>query len=251
MKITFIGSGSAFTTNNYHSNILVTSNNKNLLVDCGSDARFALKDAGYSYTDIDSIFVSHLHADHIGGLEWLGLTNKFVSLQHKRPKIISHKNVLNTLWQHCLSGGMETIDTELATLETFFMPQYLDYPGGFKWENVDFQLVKTYHVRNNHQLMDSYGLFFTNGRKHVFLTTDTRLVFEEFLPYYEQSDIIFHDCETQVNKSDVHAHYSELVLLPPEIKNKMWLYHYNTGDLPDSKKDGFLGFVKKGQKFEF
>jgi ribonuclease BN (tRNA processing enzyme) len=94
MKITFIGSGSAFTTNNYHSNILITSNNKNLLIDCGSDARFALKEAGYSFNDIDGIFVSHLHADHIGGLEWLGLTNKFVSPEHRRPQIISHKKCI-------------------------------------------------------------------------------------------------------------------------------------------------------------
>jgi hypothetical protein len=31
----------------------------------------------------------------------------------------------------------------------------------------------------------------------------------------------------------------------------MWLYHYNTGDLPDAKNDGFLGYVQKGQIFEF
>jgi ribonuclease BN (tRNA processing enzyme) len=135
---------------------------------------------------------------------------------------------------------METIDTELANLETFFAPQYLDYPGGFKWENIDFQLVKTVHVRSNHHLVDSYGLYFTEGGNKIFITTDTTLVFEEFLPYYEQSDVIFHDCETQVNKSGVHAHYSELVLLPPSVKNKMWLYHYNTGDLPDCQKDGFF-----------
>lgn len=99
--------------------MLITSNDKHLLIDCGSDARFALKDAGYSYKDIHSVYVSHLHADHVGGLEWLGLTNKFASLEHRRPVLIAHKNLLNTLWTHCLSGGMETLETELATLETF------------------------------------------------------------------------------------------------------------------------------------
>ncbi|MEM7589467.1 MAG: ribonuclease Z, partial [Myxococcota bacterium] len=28
-------------------------------------------------------------------------------------------------------------------------------------------------------------------------------------------------------------------------------YHYNSGKLPDAKKDGFLGFVKRGQVFDF
>lgn len=251
MKITFIGSGSAFTTNNYHSNILVTSNNKNFLIDCGSDARFALRDAGYEYTDIDSIYISHLHADHIGGLEWIGFANKFVSLGQKRPVMMAHKNILNILWERCLSGGMETIDSELATLETFFTPKYLSYPGGFKWENIDFQLVKTTHVISNNNLMDSYGLYFTDGNKKIFLTTDTTLTLEEFLPYYEQSDVIFHDCETQSAKSGVHSHYTELKLLPLNIKSKIWLYHYNSGDLPNAQMDGFLGYAQKGQIFEF
>ena len=42
-----------------------------------------------------------------------------------------------------------------------------------------------------------------------------------------------------------------LATLAPEIKNKMWLYHYNPGPLPNAEKDGFLGFVKKSSLFEF
>jgi len=44
MKIKFIGVGSAFTTPDYYQpNILITARTgKKLLLDCGSDARFAL-----------------------------------------------------------------------------------------------------------------------------------------------------------------------------------------------------------------
>ena len=251
MKITFIGSGSAFTTNNYHSNILITSNNKNLLIDCGSDARLALKDLGYSHQDIESIYVSHLHADHIGGLEWMGLANRFASQKPKRPIIIAHKNILNDLWSNSLSGGMRTLEEEMATLDTFFQPKYLDYPGDFTWENIHFQLVKTLHVKSNHKVLDSYGLFLTFNNNKIFITTDTILLLEEFSPYYEKSDLIFHDCELLKYKSNVHTHYSDLTALPLSIKNKMWLYHYNTEKLPDAQSDGFLGFVQKRQIFEF
>ena len=27
---------------------------------------------GLGYADIDAVYISHLHADHVGGLEWLG-----------------------------------------------------------------------------------------------------------------------------------------------------------------------------------
>ena len=250
MKMTFIGSGAAFTSNNYHSNILIESNDKKLLIDCGSDARFALRDLGYSYKDIDSIYISHIHADHSGGLEWLGFSRKF-DASCTKPYLIAHENILNNLWEHSLSAGMQTLDAESATLATYFIPQYLDHTRGFQWENINFELVKTVHVKNNHHLVDSYGLFFNVNDKRIFLTTDTRMAFDQFLPYYEQSNIIFHDCETQNTPSAVHAHYNELIKLPLNIKNKMWLYHYNSGMLPNAQDDGFLGFVQKGQAFLF
>ncbi len=249
MKIVFIGSGAAFTSNNYHSNILIQLNNKNLLLDCGSDARFALRDSGYCFRDIDSIYISHIHADHVGGLEWIGFTRKFDPAASKLPNIISHRNILDNLWEHSLSAGMQTLDDEEAKLESYFNPVPLTYPGYFVWEEVKFELVKTLHVKNHEKVLDSYGLFFVFNNKKVFITTDTRLLFDEFLPYYTQSDIIFHDCETQYPLSTVHAHYDELVTLPAEIKKKMWLYHYNSSVLPDAVSQGFCGFVAKGQEF--
>ena len=36
-----------------------------------------------------------------------------------------------------------------------------------------------------------------------------------------------------------------------KIKNKMWLYGYQAGVLPDAKKDGFCGFVECRQVFDF
>lgn len=37
MNLTFLGSGSAFTTENYQSNIIIDNAGKKLLFDCGSD----------------------------------------------------------------------------------------------------------------------------------------------------------------------------------------------------------------------
>lgn len=65
MKLIFIGSGSAFTVgaDNYQSNrILEDDSSKKLLVDCGSDARFALHELGLSYKDIEAVYISHLHS---------------------------------------------------------------------------------------------------------------------------------------------------------------------------------------------
>jgi hypothetical protein len=40
-----------------------------------------------------------------------------------------------------------------------------------------------------------------------------------------------------------------LKTLEPEIRAKMWLYHY-ADKIPTFKEDGFMGFVEKGQEFD-
>jgi hypothetical protein len=83
------------------------------------------------------------------------------------------------------------------------------------------------------------------------LTSDTQLNFAQSQAYYEQADVIFHDCETGGYPTPVHAHYEELLTLPLAIRQKTWLYGYQPGTLPEATADGFLGFVKRGQAFEF
>ena len=68
MELRFAGVGSAFTTKEYwQSNMIVSHDGKNLLIDCGGDIRFSLAELNMSYKDIDAVYISHLHADHIGG----------------------------------------------------------------------------------------------------------------------------------------------------------------------------------------
>ena len=47
------------------------------LVDCGSTSLTALKAAGLDPGEIGTVFVSHLHGDHFGGLPYLVLDGQF------------------------------------------------------------------------------------------------------------------------------------------------------------------------------
>lgn len=254
MVMIFIGSGSAFTIggDNYQSNILIVNkkNNKKLLIDCGSDARQALFDLNYSHSDITDVYISHLHSDHSGGLEWLALSNKFDPKQSK-PNLYANTHIIKDIWQHTLSGGLSTIQGVKAELSTFFSVYPIKDNGSFMWENIEFQTVQTVHVVSGYAFMHSYGLMFSINKKRIFITTDTQFAPNQLQDFYGMSDIIFHDCETNSSKSGVHAHYTELCTLSAETKKKIWLYHYHPGSLPNAKADGFCGFVKKGQAFSF
>lgn len=253
VKLTFIGSGSAFTTDNYQSNVLLENTNypeTKLLVDCGGDARFAIRDIGLSYLDIDSIYISHPHADHIGGLEWVAFSRKF-DTRCKKPTLYISKSLKKEIWLNSLSAGLSSLQGEFCDLSTFFNVCPIRTNGSFTWADIKFQIVQTIHVVNGFELMPSFGLMFELCGKKIYYTSDTQFCPNQLHDFYKMADIIYHDTETAPFFSGVHAHYKELVTLPPEIKGKMWLYHYQMGTLPDAAADGFMGFVKKGQSFEF
>ncbi|MDX2241799.1 MAG: MBL fold metallo-hydrolase [Leptolyngbyaceae cyanobacterium bins.302] len=249
----FLGSGSAYTlgTNNFQSNMLLTSDRgETLLVDCGTDIRFSLHAADLSYQDISSIYVSHLHSDHAGGLEYIGFSRKF-DPDCDRPTIYTSADIAVDLWDRTLSGGMRSLHQELATLETFFQPEAIEVGGAFTWEGIHFQLVAVDHVHNGIFQMPAYGLFFELNNIRIFISSDCQVSWEQNRYYYEMADVIFHDCETTPFSTPVHAHYSDLSLLPEAVRRKMWLYGYQPGRLPDATLDGFRGFVQQGQQFEF
>ncbi len=253
MKLLFLGSGSAFTVGagNYQANMLLIDPQQNkLLIDCGSDIRFSLHDAGFSHKDITDIYISHLHADHVGGLEYIGLATLF-DPACSRPNLYGSKDVLGEIWERSLSGGMRSLGNDIADLHTFFKAHKVDYQASFRWQDLTLQLVRVIHIHNGYHLMPSYGLFGEIAGLKVFITTDTQLRLEENGPYYEAADIIFHDCETAARSSTVHATYAELCNLPAALRRKLWLYGYQPGPLPDAVADGFCGFVKRGQCFEF
>ncbi len=253
MKLLFLGSGSAFTigSDNFQSNLLFfAENGRKLLIDCGTDIRFSLYQAGFSYHDITDIYISHLHSDHVGGLEYIGFMTKFDPHCH-RPTLYLSQDIAVDLWHKSLAGGMEALEGELADLDSFFKIHPLKPNGNFTWEDITFHLVKLNHVNTGFMLMPAYGLFFEVGGTKIFLTTDTKLCYEELQSYYLEADLIFHDCEISNIPTPVHAHYQQLLNLPPTIRQKMWLYGYQAGSLPPAQGDGFLGFVKRGQLFDF
>ena len=145
----------------------------------------------------------------------------------------------------------------LLTLDSFFSKVHrIGRNEHFKFGDSTYQPIQTIHYMDGYEIVPSYGLLIdpVGPRQECFLTTDTQFCPNLLMDFYQRSRLIFHDCETYdltgKIKSGVHAHYTELKTLPPEIRAKTWLYHYNDGALPDAKADGFAGLVAKGQSFE-
>lgn len=80
MRLTFLGSGDAFGSGGrFNTCFLVQGADADFLVDCGASSLIALRRLGVDPNRIGTIFVSHLHGDHFGGLPFFILDAQFYS----------------------------------------------------------------------------------------------------------------------------------------------------------------------------
>jgi len=79
MKVTFIGTGSGKTSlNRFHSSLLFSLKDYNLLIDSGDSISRALLSSDIEFDSINGIFFSHLHPDHFSGLASLIVQMKII-----------------------------------------------------------------------------------------------------------------------------------------------------------------------------
>ena len=71
-ELVILGSGCAFATNTRHNpSVAVLDGSQTHIFDCGEPVAALLYRSGISVTSLKSIFISHLHMDHLGGLPQL------------------------------------------------------------------------------------------------------------------------------------------------------------------------------------
>ncbi|MBE6878451.1 MAG: MBL fold metallo-hydrolase [Ruminococcaceae bacterium] len=73
MQLTMLGTGSASVTNCYNTCFVLSGNNEHFLIDAGGGNQILkiLNDQNIDITDLNHIFITHSHTDHILGAVWL------------------------------------------------------------------------------------------------------------------------------------------------------------------------------------
>lgn len=80
MRLRFLGSGDAFGSGGrFNTCMFVEAAHTRFLIDCGASSLIAMKQQGVRPNEIETILITHLHADHFGGLPFFILDAQFFS----------------------------------------------------------------------------------------------------------------------------------------------------------------------------
>ncbi|QIW88724.1 metal-dependent hydrolase [Bacillus phage P59] len=237
IKLKMIGTGSAFAKKFYNNSALITTEQGyKLLIDCGHSVPKGLHEQGMSLEDVDGILVTHLHNDHIGGLEEAALYNMF-NLGGRKMDLFVPVEILDDLWDKSLSAGLE--------------------PGGFLLD--DYFNVRPLHLGHSFHLygnvMTLYPTKHVNGMFSVAVGFDRTLFYSsdsvfdaDLIKIADKYSNIFHDCQLE-GVGAVHSTLEELLKLPTKVQMKTYLMHYGDNMATYKGQTGDMEFAIQGRQY--
>lgn len=240
MQIRMIGTGSAFAKKYDNNNALLETDGYRLLIDCGITLPKALHQMGLSFPELDAVLISHIHGDHVGGLEEFAFQMMFK--YDRKPVLYIAETLTGPLWEHTLKGGLT--QGPLNRLEHFFDVRPL--PADKEIElapGLQVKLIQTKHIPDK----PSYSFVFN---RRFFYSADMRFDGRLLQELVDQGiNTIYHDCQLET-PGVVHATLEELLTLPEDIQKKTWLMHY--GDAIDQYEGqtGCMRIVRQHEPHE-
>ena len=126
MEVTILGSGSGLPQLDKHlSSILIRQANKLFLVDCGDSCSHRLLEYSIEADQLDAIFVTHYHPDHLGGvfmlLQMLYLQNRSRDLLLFLPeRPASFLEMLQLMYTYPQKFGFNLLIRNIEDAELYF-----------------------------------------------------------------------------------------------------------------------------------
>jgi glyoxylase-like metal-dependent hydrolase (beta-lactamase superfamily II) len=244
LTVRVVGVGDAFTARYYNACLVVEGGGTRVLVDAPPALARALRDLGdrggpaLGLDDIDHVLVTHLHGDHVGGLEQLLFWRRFVT--RRKCAVYAIPEVLAGLWDARLRGGMDTLLDAQGTFHKLTLEDYAQVRPLGPGVNPIGALGVTWRPTVHH--LPTSAVTFSHDRSRFAYSADTAFD-PSLVAWLAQADGFLH--ETNLG---VHTPLASLLTLPPEVQARMRLIHY-----PDFHDvDGStIPCAREGDRYEY
>jgi metal-dependent hydrolase (beta-lactamase superfamily II) len=222
IKVTPLGVNGAFTKY-YHNNFVFELGSRKFLVDAGTTLRYSLYEAGFKETDITDIFITHLHSDHVGGLEEFAQKCKWI-YNHK-PSLWIRYDMVDELYDIIEKG----LCTDGLSIHDYFNVGMLGSFMGIGEFNIESHRIKFIETDNLHcEGMRSTALkiYDSNGYNVIYSSDIKNLKDSELIDQVNsETKAIFQDCSLVPN--NVHSTIDEVLeYYGEDNKNKIYAMHY-------------------------
>lgn len=226
MSFTFVplGVGDAFSARWYSSCLLLEHEDRRILVDCPHPIRKMLREGTeplgrpLDLDAIEAVALTHLHADHVSGLEGYGYYSFFVL--RRKARVLAHPSVSARLWEGCLAAGMEhlgepgTREARATTFEDFFDLVRADETAPVRLGPFEIECRRTRH----HVPTTAFRI--RAGGRTLGYSADTAFD-PSLIEWLAEADLVVHE-----TNYGIHTPYASLAALPAELRAKMRLIHY-------------------------
>jgi ribonuclease BN (tRNA processing enzyme) len=226
VRLYALGVGDTFTEKHHTHALLVEADGFRLAIDCPDSYRRVLRAArekapthaaSLDLAAIDEFLVTHVHGDHMNGLEGAAYFKFFA--QKRKLRLHTIDAVRETLWDGRLVASMG----RLFTGDGFRDLAFEDY---FDWSSVPLDREVTIgpltvSARRTKHHVPTSALVIKHGGRTLGISSDTAFD-PELVRWLAQADLVVHE----TNYGPAHTAYSDLLTLPAEVKDKMRLVHY-------------------------
>jgi len=182
MKLTIVGSGDAFGSGGrlqtcYH----LAGAGEDVLIDCGATALIGMQQLGLDPDRVSTIFISHLHGDHFGGLVWFLLHAHYVT-QRTAPLTVAGPAGIAQRF----ATAADTLFPGTTAIAKRFDMRFIEYAEGVPLD-VGPVRVTAFEVRHPSGA-PPYALRFEVGGKTLGFSGDTQWV-DSLLPASAGADL--------------------------------------------------------------
>lgn len=227
-KVTLLGTGAPVPSiERFGPSILVEAGGKRLLFDCGRGASQRLWQLKVPLGQIDALFLTHLHSDHVVGIPDVWLTGWIPAVYGRRANPLhvygpdGTKDMMDNLAK-AFAWDISTRSKEKNKADSGVLVNAFDVKEGFIWEK-DGVKVTPFTVRHADFIEWALGYRIDFEGHSVVLSGDTRYS-ENLIRFAKGADVVVHEVAAANNQSTQSALVNQILgfHISPEEAGKVF-----------------------------